>query len=257
MNSVGDGDLLTEITIDPEDVKEVCIIANNFNKMVNNLRELVEKVKYITMRQKEAEIKALEAQINPHFLYNTLDTINWKVIQKDEYEISSMINALAKILRYAVQDSNKMVVVRDELEWVKEYILLQQSRLNSPFKFVFDVDEKVLNYKIYKLILQPFLENSIIHGFEDCNEQCILKVSIKEYRNLLKISIVDNGRGMSKRVLQKFIDEELTINTNGEHIGVNNVIGRLKMYYGNSSKFNIKSELGKGTEINIMVPKYL
>lgn len=257
MNSVGDGDLLTEITIDPGDVKEVCIIANNFNKMVNNLRELVEKVKYITMRQKEAEIKALEAQINPHFLYNTLDTINWKAIEKDEYEISNMINALAKILRYAVQDSNKMVVVRDELEWVKEYILLQQSRLNSPFKFVLDVDEKVLNYKIYKLILQPFLENSIIHGFEECNEQCILKVSIKEYRNLLKISIVDNGRGMSKTVLQKFIGEELTINTNGEHIGVNNVIGRLKMYYGNSSKFNIKSELGKGTEINIMVPKYL
>ena len=112
--------------------------------MVNNLRELVEKVKYITMRQKEAEIKALEAQINPHFLYNTLDTINWKAIEKDEYEISNMINALAKILRYAVQDSNKMVVVRDELEWVKEYILLQQSRLNSPFKFVLDVDEKDL-----------------------------------------------------------------------------------------------------------------
>ena len=257
INNVGEGNLLTEVTTNSKDVKEVWIIAESFNKMVENLRELVEQVKNITERQKEAEIRALEAQINPHFLYNTLDTINWKAIEKDEYEISSMINALAKILRYAVQDSNKMVAVKDELEWVKQYILLQQSRLSSPFKFILDIDENVMECKIHKLILQPFLENSIIHGFEDCDQQCILKVQIRKEKDLLKISIIDNGKGMSNKVLQKFRDEELKVNTNGEHIGVNNVIGRLKMYYGESSTFEIKSQSGKGTEINIIVPKYI
>lgn len=257
INNVGEGNLLTEITTSPKDVNEVWIIANSFNKMVGNLRELVEQVKNITKKQKEAEIKALEAQINPHFLYNTLDTINWKAIEKDEYEISNMINALAKILRYTIQDSNKTVAVKDELEWVKQYILLQQSRLSSPFKFILDIDESVMNYKIHKLILQPFLENSIIHGFEECNQQCILKVQIRKDNDLVKISIIDNGKGMSKDVLQKFRDEELRVNTNGEHIGVNNVIGRLKMYYGESSTFEIKSESRKGTEINIIVPKYM
>ena len=121
INNVGEGNLLTEITTSPKDVNEVWIIANSFNKMVGNLRELVEQVKNITKKQKEAEIKALEAQINPHFLYNILDTINWKAIEKDEYEISNMINALAKILRYAIQDSNKTVAVKDELEWVNLY----------------------------------------------------------------------------------------------------------------------------------------
>ena len=124
-------------------------------------------------------------------------------------------------------------------------------------KFILDIDESVMNYKIHKLILQPFLENSILHGFEECNQQCILKVQIRKDNDLVKISIIDNGKGMSKDVLQKFRDEELRVNTNGEHIGVNNVIGRLKMYYGESSTFEIKSEIRKGTEINIIVPKYM
>lgn len=257
MNNVGEGNLSIKVNSEDNDVKEVWIIANNFNRMVNNLRELIEQVKKITMKQKEAEIKALEAQINPHFLYNTLDTINWKAIEKEEYEISNMINALAKILRYAVQDSNKMVEIGQELEWVKQYILLQQSRLSSPFKFILDIDEDVLSYKIYKLLLQPFIENAIIHGFEGKRDECVLKLVIKTDKDLLKISVEDNGNGMDEKILQRFREEELAINKNREHIGVNNVIGRLKMYYGDSSTFIIKSELGKGTKIDIILPKYI
>lgn len=257
MKSAEKGELSVQIDVDKNMPQEISIIAKRFNKMMTNINELIQQVTNVTIKQKESEIKALEAQINPHFLYNTLDTINWRAIEKEEYEISTMINSLARILRYAVQNSNGLVTVRDELEWVKQYIGLQQSRLNVPFQFILDVDERVLDCMIHKLIFQPFLENSIVHGFENVTQTCILKIQISDEEDLLKIIVSDNGKGMSDEALKIFGKEELSNDIHGSHIGVNNVIGRLRMYYDDNAKFSIQSQLRKGTEVSIVLPKYL
>lgn len=257
MKIAGTGELSVQINADEKMPQEISIIAKRFNKMINNINELMQQVTNVTIKQKEAEIKALEAQINPHFLYNTLDTINWKAIEREEYEISTMINSLAKILRYAAKNSNGLVTIRQELEWIKQYIYLQQSRLNSPFEFILNVDENVLDCMLHKLIFQPFLENSIIHGFDNTTKKCILKIEIKDEGNLVRIIISDNGKGMDSKSLSRFGKEELSTDINENCIGVNNVIGRLRMYYGENSKFYVKSELGQGVQISITLPKVL
>lgn len=130
---------------------------------------MMDKYKKSIVRQKNAEIAALEAQINPHFLYNTLDTINWMAIDRDEYEISNMITTLARILRYGISDSNGVVKIRDEVEWLKQYIFLQQTKLKNSFDCHIDVEPELMDLSIHKLLLQPFIENAILHGFPPCS----------------------------------------------------------------------------------------
>lgn len=257
MNSAGEGELSVVISITEDMHQEIRLIAEHFNRMIANISDLVEKVKIITLKQKESEIKALEAQINPHFLYNTLDTINWKIIEKEEYEISNMINSLATILRYAIQNSSECVKIREELEWVKKYVYLQQSRLSVPFEFILNVDESVLESMIHKLILQPFLENSIIHGFYNVDNTCLLCIEIKDEGSKIRINIIDNGRGMDKETIEKIKQNKKVNDLDDCHIGIDNVIGRLEMYYGSSAEFLIESEIGKGVKISITLPKIL
>ena len=114
---------------------EMETITDQFNRMMGQMNKLVEEVKMVSARQKDAEITALEAQINPHFLYNTLDTINWMAINADQYEISSAIGALARILRYGIDKSNSIVTLREEMEWLQQYIFLQQTRLKNTFSY--------------------------------------------------------------------------------------------------------------------------
>lgn len=257
MNSAGEGELSVVISITEDMPQEIRLIAEHFNRMIANISDLVEKVKIITLKQKESEIKALEAQINPHFLYNTLDTINWKIIEKEEYEISNMINSLATILRYAIQNSSECVKIREELEWVKKYVYLQQSRLSVPFEFILNVDGSVLESMIHKLILQPFLENSIIHGFYNVDNTCLLCIEIKDEGSKIRINIIDNGRGMDKETIEKIKQNKKVNDLDDCHIGIDNVIGRLEMYYGSSAEFLIESEIGKGVKISITLPKIL
>lgn len=257
MNSAGEGELSVVISITEDMHQEIRLIAEHFNRMIANISDLVEKVKIITLKQKESEIKALEAQINPHFLYNTLDTINWKIIEKEEYEISNMINSLATILRYAIQNSSECVKIREELEWVKKYVYLQQSRLSVPFEFILNVDESVLESMIHKLILQPFLENSIIHGFYNVDNTCLLCIEIKDEGSKIRINIIDNGRGMDKETIEKIKQNKKVNDLDDCHIGIDNVIERLEMYYGSSAEFLIESEIGKGVKISITLPKIL
>jgi len=145
---------------------EFITIAEQFNHMMGKINELLEEVKTASMKQKNAEIAALEAQINPNFLYNILDTINWMAIERDQYEISNTINSLGRILRYGIDKSNRMVQIRQEVEWLKQYIFLQQIRLKNMFECKMHIDPNVLGYHIHKLLFQPFVENAILHGFE-------------------------------------------------------------------------------------------
>ena len=254
MQTAREGDLKVRVQTDDKMPVEIETIAVQFNDMLEKLEEALQKEKEAGERQRHAELKALEAQINPHFLYNTLDTINWMAIDRDEFNISNAINSLATILRYAISDSNGEVFVRDEIEWLKKYIYLQQFRLKSNFVCNIDVDPDVLDCRIHKLLLQPFIENSIIHGFEGIKTDHILEVRIGRAGEELSITIKDNGKGIDGERLEKIRSGIFSEPGAMSHIGMENAITRLRMYYGAGARIEIDSWQGEGTEVRVWIP---
>lgn len=247
------GDLNSYIEINDDMAEEIESMAKAYNSMICELKEANEKEREANKRQQEAQITALEAQINPHFLYNTLDTINWMAIEKDEMDISNAINALATILRYAIAKSNAKVMVRDEIEWLKKYIFLQQFRLKNSFRCELDIDPELMMAPIHKLLMQPFIENAIIHGFEDMSEEALIRISMKEAEGKIVICISDNGKGMPKESVEQ-INRGVIEGTDRQHIGMGNVITRMRMYYGDAAGVSAESTEGKGTDIFLKIP---
>lgn len=164
IRKVQEGNL--DVCVKVESRDEMGQIADNFNAMTEKVQGLIWEVKEVSDKQKDAEIRALEAQINPHFLYNTLDSINWMAIEKEEYEISRMLRNLGVILRYSVDKSNKMATVEELGDWLEKYVSLQRMRFNEAFDCEIYVQPETKKVKVYKLLLQPFVENAIIHGFK-------------------------------------------------------------------------------------------
>ena len=215
---------------------------------------MMEKFKKSVEKQKNAEIAALEAQINPHFLYNTLDTISWMAIDRDEYEISNMIATLARILRYGISDSNGIVKIKDEIDWLKQYIFLQQTKLKNSFECHINVEPELMEIPIHKLLLQPFIENAILHGFEGVDRAHRLQMDMKREGEFIKIEIEDNGCGISDEIVQEMNQGIFRKTEDKNHIGMENAITRLYMYYGEKTKVTIGSRLGEGTLIRIWIP---
>ncbi len=247
MRKAGKGDLTVHVAQDETRPTEIEIIAEEFNSMMDKLKQSIEK-------QKNAEITALEAQINPHFLYNTLDTINWIAIDKDEYEISNMIATLARILRYGISNSNGVVKIRDEIDWLKQYIFLQQTKLKNSFECYIDVEPELMDLSIHKLLLQPFIENSILHGFEGVDRAHHLQMGMKRETDFIKIEIEDNGCGISPEKVEEMNEGIFKKTDDKNHIGMENAITRLHMYYGENVKVVIESEQGKRTAVRIWIP---
>lgn len=254
MERAGTGELSARMKVDGRTPREVEVISQQFNRMLERLGDSMEKEKNAIERQKSAEIAALEAQINPHFIYNTLDTINWMAIDRDEYEISSSINALAAILRYGINQSNEIVTVRQEEEWLKQYLFLQQTRLKNAFVCEIHVDAQVKEYHIHKLLLQPFVENAILHGFEGVDRTHRLSVQIGREEDNLHIEIYDNGKGIPKQLVETMNRGEFPKCTEKNHIGMENAITRIGMYYGERAAVRIESEEDVYTRILITIP---
>lgn len=257
MKVAGEGELSARVTVDAKMPVEVESIAKQFNKTLGKLEISISKEKDANEKQRQAEIRALEAQINPHFLYNTLDTINWMAIDHDEYEISNAINALAQILRYGIDHSNGIVSVRDEIGWLKQYIFLQQTRLKNTFQTEIHVEPGLMDYPIHKMLLQPFIENSFIHGFKVMGEDYKLAISIIHEKEYFVFCIKDNGIGMDASMVEEINKGIFREPDDKNHIGMENAIMRIKMYYGESAKVEVKSTLNIGTEISIYIPDEL
>ena len=230
-------------------------IARQFNKMIVQIRVSGEQEREALLREKNAEIKSLEAQINPHFLYNTLDAINWVAIDRQEYTISRMLTSLATILRYSIHKSNEEVEIRDELEYLRKYVYLQQQRFDYSFVCVINADESILSYRIHKLLIQPLLENTLVHGFPGNTGMDEINIQISEIGNgkMIQIVVEDNGVGMEQEKVDFFNHFDYQNERIESSIGVRNVITRLKLYYGEEGKFYMTS--GKdGTRITIRIP---
>ncbi len=252
-----------QIHVDVDEKDELYTIVRQFNTMtarvnslVETLRQRNEEVKAAAISQKHAEIKALEAQINPHFLFNTLDSINWRAIEHDEEEISNMLGTLGSLLRYSVSNIEMMVVLEAEISWLKKYIFLQRDRFHDSFDCQYDINEGALSFPIYKMLLQPIVENTILHAFEEVKEGGMIEVkAFVRGDKRLEIHIKDNGCGIRGDVLKELKKEMHERGPlDGKHIGISNVVHRLRMYYGEKAEIEVSSQWGEGTEFILVIP---
>ena len=250
MSEIENGDFDVQIPGVEHPTNEVERIAAGFNEMSGQLKQLVETVKQSTVDQKNAELQAMEAQIDPHFLYNTLDTINWKALEHDEFEISNMVGALADILRYSIRNPGDMVSIGQELSWLDRYIMLQKEKLDQPLSVVTDVPEKLMGYRIHKLLLQPFVENAINHGFRRMSRPCRIEISMKLAGEQFYIRIRDNGCGIPPDLVDELNNKN---SSDGHHVGVANVRKRLELYYGDDHEMYFESREGQGTSVHLFI----
>ena len=253
MGRVRDGDLSARVAVNEKMTMEFETMAVQYNDMMDRLGDSMEKERVAYAKQRDAEIVALEAQINPHFIYNTLDTINWMAIDREEYEIGDALTALAKIMRYSISNSNGVVSVQEELDWLKQYIVLQQLRLKNRLhcSVVMDPDAKACH--IHKLLLQPFVENAIRHGFAGIDREPVLKVEVHRQGNTLIVDISDNGIGMPESLIEQ-INQGIFPKTKETHIGLENAVTRLRLYYGDRAMISVMSAPDEGTQVIITLP---
>lgn len=250
MNRVEEGEFAVSVEQKEKIPIELIRIIDGFNVMVKRTGELIVQVKQSAEARKNAELSAMEAQIDPHFLYNTLDTINWKAIEHEEYEISGMVGALADILRYSIRNPGGTVSIDQEIYWLGQYVMLQKEKLEEPLQLVVDVPEEIRECRIHKLLLQPFLENAIKHGLYQKKGDCCLKIRMRLADDQIHIMIEDNGKGIDHDMLNLLNDRMSDL---GEHVGVANVRKRLKLYYGDDADIYFESKMGCYTIAHLFV----
>lgn len=225
---------------------------------------LVSKENNAEIFTKQTELSALQSQINPHFLYNTLDTIRGQAMIDGNKEVADMIEKLASFFRYSISRKGNMVTLRDELANVKNYISIQEYRFNNRFRLFIDIDEddeEVYDFFIPRLILQPLVENAVIHGFENVTHGGLITIDVMKADDLV-ITVSDNGCGMPLNILDKlnnYIHDATRViisqqEGSGMGIALTNVNKRIQLLYGKKYGLNIYSTNGQGTDVEVLLP---
>lgn len=243
---------------------EIWQLAEEYNRMIVTVRTMYEererqyqeKVKAIRMKQ-EAERKTLESQINAHFICNTLNAINYEVMEAGNHKVSILIKKLSNILRYTFEQRTQNVYMLQEIAWIEQYLYLQKSRLMDTFEYEIDFPDEYREWPCRKLMLQPFVENSILHGFEGWQEGGRLKIQGMKEGDCLKIIISDNGNGMDeerKKALQSILEDPMKAGELNVGIGISNVTMRMRMYYGDGLRVFLETEKNHGTVFTFLLP---
>ena len=251
---------LSQIVVPPvskkHTAKEIIVLNQTFSNLLQELHEQTERRVEYEKKMQQLRTEMILSQVKPHFLYNTLDTINWKAIELGEFEISEMLGALADILRYTVKNAGAETSIEQELHWLAMYILLQKAKLGRELQVEVKVPEELYGYRIHKLLLQPFVENAIRHGLKQKEGELKLGITMRSAGGQMHIIVKDNGRGIPEDVLQRLNDSknEADAIDSGEHMGIINVRKRLNLYYGDQADLYFESALGKYTKVHLFIP---
>lgn len=254
INEVSTGDFEQQVEVMTHD--EVGEVAECFNRMVHAIRDLINENYVITLQEKESELAALQAQINPHFLYNTLDSLYWQAIEADNEELAESILALSQLFRLVLSQGKREVSVGQEAELVSRYLQIQKMRFSKRLEYRVEMEDEIKKAKIPKLILQPFVENAIVHGFENVSTPCLLTVTGKLDGGMIRFEIADTGIGMRQDQIDAIWEEEPE-QYRKQRIGryaIKNIRERLLRKYGDDFSLEIQSEVGKGTRVILKVP---
>lgn len=245
------GDFDSMIT--PQGQMEVVILAEAFNLMSQRIKELMQRVIKEQIEKRKTQFIALQNQINPHFLYNTLDSIVWLSENNRNKDVEKAIVALSKFFRMSISSEMSTVPLKDEVEHVRNYLLIQQIRYQNSFGFKLDIDPKVEQNNVIKLSLQPLVENAIIHGIRP--EESFTQILIKAYEkdNATIVEVYNEGYGIDSQRIDE-IHRMIHGEQESTSMGLKNVYQRLKLYYGNKSDLFIESELDEYTKVTMIIP---
>lgn len=225
-------------------------LEKSFEVMVKTVKELAEESFIARLNVREAELKALQAQINPHFLYNTLDMINWMAIRRNAEDISETIDSLTRYFRYSLSKGKDIVSISDELELAKAYLSIQKKRFGDIFSVEFHVGKDVKQFKIPKLIIQPVIENAILHGIQERDDKNgLIKILAEKNRDDIIISVKDNGIGIKEEKLRDLLKDGMQ-SGNGSY-GLYNINERIRLFCGDEYGIGITSTEGEGTTVII------
>lgn len=249
-----DGDFEQQVEVLTDD--EVGEVAKCFNKMVEDIRALIDENYVKTLAEKESELAVLQAQINPHFLYNTLDTLYWQATEEGNEEIAENILTLSQLFRLALSNGEQEVSVGQEAELISRYLQIQKMRFTKRLTYEVEMDETVRKARIPKLILQPFVENAVVHGFENVCTPCHLHVTGRLDQGMLVFQVKDTGIGMRQDQIDAIWEEESKIYAK-QRIGryaIKNIRERLQLKYHDKFSLEIQSSVGKGTVVILKIP---
>jgi two-component system sensor histidine kinase YesM len=258
MKEVEDGNIQVEIQVQSQD--EIGELSISFQKMLEHIRSLIGEVYEKEIHRKQAELNALQAQINPHFLYNTFQIMDIMAEEKEAYELSDACQALSRIFRYSIRKKEE-VSLKEEIEHVKNYMYIQNIRFGDRLEVVYDIPGETLNMEIIKLIIQPIVENAIIHGIENQDKVCRISISSLVTNDVLSIIVEDTGSGMSYEELSRLRTEINRDTLEGEGtkkreggIAMRNVNQRIKLRYGGVYGLYVHSQKQKGTKVILNLP---
>lgn len=247
---VADGNYQSIEVVNSKD--EVSQLAHAFNQMVYRIDDLIHQVYETRIREKDAKLRALQGQINPHFLYNTLDSMRWSARRQGNVDISHQLQILSNLFRLILKDEGITTSFRNEIKYTEYYLFFMQSTYKSQLEVVWNIDEKILEYKVIKLLLQPLVENAIKHGMIS-GQVLQITINIGREKNKIYVSIEDNGSGFSV--------ENLNIQTSKSkdkrHIGLSNIRERVNECFEDSCQFELESVVGTGTKIKVTLPAIL
>lgn len=253
MRNVDDENFLThQLNYDSTD--EIGQVYQAFNQMLNEMNSLVDEVYQAEINQKKHELRALQAQINPHFFYNSLSLINNKAVMIGNEEISDMAQLLSQFYRLSLNNGKNRLTIQKEMDLTVTYANIQLKMHRNSFDLITEIEEDILHFEIINLLIQPFVENAIFHGIDHIEDNRRGKLSIKGYylNNQIYFEVSDNGVGMTENQLSNIMSPN-----NQQHYGIYNVQQRILLYYGSSDAIHYISSPNKGTKVTIILPTLL
>lgn len=246
INRIGQGNFPQKIEYDPAD--EFAFFYQKLEEMSNNLSLLIRENYEVKLLQKDAEIRALNTQLNPHFIYNTLNIINWTCLAGNMEAASQMLVNLSRMLYYTSHYNGMYEILRNDIEWLNRYLYIMKIRLDDRFSVLVDIPEEFMDLKVPKLFLQPFVENALVHGFKGMEEKGLLEIHAEWEEENVVFYVEDNGCGMTQEKIAEIM------NGNPDSIGIANVNKRLKILYGPEYGVEYHSQMGEGTSVIIRIP---
>ena len=238
-----------------EAVTELQALSDSFQHMTEKIRDLMEKVRKEESEVRKTELKALQAQINPHFLYNTLDSIQWMCERGKNEDAIKMVGALARLFRISISRGHELITIKEEIQHAESYLVIQSYRYKDQFSYRFDVQEGLEGYLCNKITIQPLIENAIYHGIDRMVDVGRIDITVKEADDNpqdILIVVSDNGVGMTEEQCRKILQKD---RSDSGGIGVKNVNDRLVIYFGEGYGLTIQSELDVGTTVTVRIPK--
>ena len=233
--------------------REITSLSDSFGHMVVQVQNLMEQVREEEVSLRKTELNALQAQINPHFLYNTLDSIAWMCEEGRTQEAIIMVNSLARLFRISISRGHELITIEKECQHAESYLKIQKYRYKNKFTYQFEVEPECLKYLCNKITLQPIIENAIYHGL-DMTDEGEIRIGVKEQGEDILMYVEDNGVGMEKERCEEILHKEASDRAG---IGIKNVNDRIKIYFGERYGLTILSEPDVGTRVEIQMPKIL